>query len=532
MPLTVVIASILIVAACGGDDQEGAKTQPGPAGRATLIFADIAEPDNVDPHVNFNTHGFNVTRNVYDRLLDYERGTTKLVPELAKAWDVSSDGTVYTFTLRDGVKFHDGSSFDAGAVQFNIDRIKKINQGPATLLTSVKTVNVRDSRTVEFVLSEPYAFFPAVLPKIELVSPKAVTEHEVDGDLARDWFATHAVGTGPYKLDEEWIPGSGKLTLTKNADYWRGWPAGTFEKIQFTPTSELSTRLLKLQRGELDFVTFVPTTEAERLATVDGVKVLRFPTFIVLHIPLNHAKGPLSDRLVRRALLAAFDYEAVARFYGKLDRQSLAKVPSGPLASGFEPATDGLSRFQRDLGAARELLAQSGFRDGGKLRYCAIQGIPEEEFVGTVMQQSFGPLGFDVKVDVMPWAQAVALESKVKSSCDMSALLMGPFGADPTVVLAQNFHSDNAGGFVNWSYLTDERVDELLETARLTADPEKQQEFLDELQQRLLDDGASLYASEPDAIYAMRADINGYVYDPLDFTNVVKFWYLTRGSNR
>ncbi|NJN92918.1 MAG: hypothetical protein HC875_01910 [Anaerolineales bacterium] len=168
-------------------------------------------------------------RNVYEGLLEYVPASTELRPALAESWEVSEDGLSYTFKLRQGVKYHDGADFNAEAAKIGLDRIKEINQGPASLMSDISAIEAVDAQTLKITLSRPNVFFLGVLPKLALVSPQAIEAHKTEADpLAQDFFATNGVGTGPYKFDS-WTKGS-QIVLVKNTDYWQEWLPNTADR--------------------------------------------------------------------------------------------------------------------------------------------------------------------------------------------------------------------------------------------------------------------------------------------------------------
>lgn len=186
-----------------------------------LVVGQIAEPKSLDPHTVTATNDFRILVNVYEGLVRFKDGTLEIEPALAKSWDISEDGKTYTFELRQGVKFHDGSDFTAEAVKFNFDRMLKedhpfYNTGPFPLsfnFASVEAVNVIDSQTVEVKLSEAFAPFLSNLayPTELIVSPAAVEQHGAD-------YGRNPSGTGPFKY-AEWLSNQ-RVVVERNPDYW------------------------------------------------------------------------------------------------------------------------------------------------------------------------------------------------------------------------------------------------------------------------------------------------------------------------
>src|SRR5574338_80272 len=187
----------------------------------TLNVGFYIEPSTFDPHIA-TSQDVLIVWNIYEPLVGLQRDTLKTEPVLATSWQVSADQKVYTFRLRRGVKFHDGTTFNASAVKASIERIKHFKRGPAWLGASVKEVRGVDEYTAQVILTQPDIAFREGLPYIYMVSPAAIKRNErTPGDLAPEWFIDNSAGTGPYRI-ERWNRGD-RLTLTKFDDYWRGW---------------------------------------------------------------------------------------------------------------------------------------------------------------------------------------------------------------------------------------------------------------------------------------------------------------------
>ncbi|MEC8796710.1 MAG: ABC transporter substrate-binding protein, partial [Pseudomonadota bacterium] len=225
-----------------------AQTPPG-----VLIVGQIAEPKALDPAAVTAVNDFRILMNVYDGLVRYKDGTLEVEPSLATAWEISEDGTVYTFTLREGVTFHDGSAFDAEAVKFNFDRMLDEshpyhNTGPfplAFFFSAVESVDVIDPLTVQFTLNAPYAPFLSNLayPTGLIVSPAAVAEHGAD-------FGRNPSGTGPFKF-AEWRSKEA-VVVEKNVGYWDG--DAKLDAVVFRPITDANTRTAEMLAGGIDLM--------------------------------------------------------------------------------------------------------------------------------------------------------------------------------------------------------------------------------------------------------------------------------------
>ncbi len=181
-------------------------------------------PTTLDPAVNYEQAGEPFLANVYDGLVRVEGATeATIIPWLAEKWDKTSDGLTYTFYLRKGVKFHDGTPLNAAAVKFSFERLLKLNSGAVANYDAIKKIEAIDELTVRFTLKFPYSSFLVSLTSLwgpTVVSPTAVKAHEVDNDMAQGWLAGNEAGSGPYRL-ESYVRNQ-QLVLVRNPDYWGG----------------------------------------------------------------------------------------------------------------------------------------------------------------------------------------------------------------------------------------------------------------------------------------------------------------------
>ncbi|HCK19249.1 MAG TPA: ABC transporter substrate-binding protein, partial [Thalassospira sp.] len=300
----VLAAAALAVSAIGFGPAE-AQTPPG-----VLVVGQIAEPKSLDPAAVTAVNDFRILMNVYDGLVRYKDGTLEVEPALAESWTISDDGTVYTFSLRDGVTFHDGTPFNAEAVKYNFDRMldeshPEHDTGPfplAFFFSAVEEVEVVDDLTVKFQLNAPYAPFLSNLayPTGLIVSPTAVREDGSD-------FGRNPVGTGPFKF-AEW-ESNAKVVVVRNDDYWED-PA-KLEAVVFRPITDANTRVAELMAGGIDLMVEVPPDSLTQLAGDDNFSVYEQAGPHLWFLILNLKEGPFQDKKVRQAINYAIDKKAL-----------------------------------------------------------------------------------------------------------------------------------------------------------------------------------------------------------------------------
>ncbi|MCA9876463.1 MAG: ABC transporter substrate-binding protein, partial [Thermomicrobiales bacterium] len=276
------------------------------------------------------------------------------MPHLAESYEISPDGLTYTFKIRPGVTFHDGEPFNAAAAKLSIDRQIGVEQGISFALGNVTSVETPDDMTVVLTLSAPSdgalsAF--AGMYAVYMISPKAITENEVDGDWAQGWLRGNMVGTGPYVLDS--YNQSQQAVFSRNPDYWRGWDGDHFNQLVVSYVKEPATERLLLEQGEIDVALFLPDDAVEELDGAEGIVVTDVPSFNLYYLVLPCHTGPTADKKVRQAISYGFDYDTWVNdvMRGQAQR-ARGRVPSNFL--GFNPDTP---QYNSDPDKARELLA-------------------------------------------------------------------------------------------------------------------------------------------------------------------------------
>jgi len=296
------------------------QTKPAAEEPIVIIRATIGDPESVDPAFDYETGGYEIMQNCYETLIWYDSPSVEhLVPWLAESYTVSPDGLTYTFVLRKGIKFHDGTDFNADAVVYSLNRSMKMGLDPAWMLTDyVEADGVKkvDDFTVSVTLKHPYAAFLAIManPIASAVSPTAV---EANGGIVEgeqnEWMNRHCVGTGPFKL-ESW-EAKQQLTLVRNENYW-GTPSATGlakpSKVIIRIMEDENTRILALKAGEVDFAGVSP----DRLSAVLGEPGIQFdkigPSSAINYIAFNYRsdKYPMfQDKNVRAAIIHALDID-------------------------------------------------------------------------------------------------------------------------------------------------------------------------------------------------------------------------------
>jgi peptide/nickel transport system substrate-binding protein len=518
--------AVPLLDACAGSSSPGAASGASSAKTLDVTWTNVALPTNIDPAIGFDSDTLQVVRNVYEGLLEYVPGGTTIRPALAKSYSVSSDGTTYTFQLRPGVVFHDGAKLDADAVVTSFNRIREIDQGPASLISSVKSFSASGPDTVVITLSEPYAFLPGVIPWLPVVSPDALKAHSTSSDPhAEKWFASNAVGTGPYKLDT--FSPTTTITLTQNTKYWQPWVAGTPTAGSLTLNANVATQLELLQSGQVDFLGAISPDNAVTAKTLSNVALLVQPGLEVQILPLNMALAPMNNPKLREAIVKAFNYSAFKTFNKGFGTSANSPVPPG--LPGWDSS---IPLPAQDMAAARQLVAASGVAKGTTLNFVGVGGLDYETFAGTILQSALSQLGLNMKIQTPQWPIPATMMSKPSTAAHITFLNLSANTNDPSVLIRESWSTANSsykGGY-NWSNYSNPQVDSDLTAFGKTSDAADQKTIITRMQQTIVADNTAVFAFAPQLTEPVAKKWRNSKYDALFDENVVR-WFYTRAAD-
>ena len=436
MLLSVLVALVVLVSACAPAAQPAATSQPAeqatqpPADmgdKSTLIVLTPNDTNTLDPASNYDFSGGYLLINTYEPLIKAVGSTeAKMEPALATSWESSPDGLTYTFKLREGVKFHDGTPFNAEAVKFSFDRLIGMQMGAAANYGIIDKIEVVDENTVKFILKEPFPDSSIPSPECGdpvIVSPTAVKAHEQDGDMGEAWMAENIVGTGPYML-ESWERNQ-QLTLVRNPDYWGGWGDKYLEKIIIRFVPETTTMRLMLEKGDADVAVGMSSNEdLDALMNTAGVKVEEAAAMSIREVRMNTTKAPLDNVKVRQALSYTFDYDTAANGILAGHAIRMDSVTAKGVKGYYEPSF----MYTKDLEKAKALLKEAGYEGGGfSLDYIWLSGIDIDRQIGEMWQADLKEVGIDLKIQEMPLNTWWEAQGNPETAPQM---MMGQWGLD------------------------------------------------------------------------------------------------------
>ncbi|MCC3704779.1 ABC transporter substrate-binding protein [Rouxiella badensis] len=469
-----------------------------PAYSATLTVMQNEAPRSMDPGNQTATFTATVLDPMYEGLLKMSPAL-KLEPALATSWSSDASGLVWTFTLRSGVTFHDGTPFNADAVVSNFARHLDVKRGLAAsgrLRTFIDSVTKVDDRTVVFKLKKPYPAFLNLLTTgaCLMVSPTADKAGTLD---------SKAVGTGPYKMVQY---KTGEYVLEeKNPGYW-GKSDGP-EDIKWTWSSESSVMNMALQAGEADVINPVPPQFARMLKNNPKFVLHESPGASVFWVALNTQLKPLDDVRVRQALNFATDRDGLVRAIMS-GFATPANSPLAPITPGYDKS---LNPYPLNIEKAKALLKEAGYANGFSMSI-AVQGADAR--IGQVLQSMWAKIG--VKLDVRQmesgvWTKAAFADPAGKKADGTGAILAswssGVSGAD--LQLRPLYYSGSfAPTGANLGFFSDAKLDKLLDTAASTLDENARNQLYVQAQQEINLQAPQVLLYYQNDLYATGANIS------------------------
>jgi peptide/nickel transport system substrate-binding protein len=494
---------VLVALGCGGGGAPQSSTPPN-----TLMVALEAEPPELDPNLSSAYVDRQVMASLYDKLVDINQ-EGEIVPMLAKSWQVSDNGTVYTFKLREDIKFHDGTPFDADAVKFNLDRYQKKDSIRSTEVEPIESVDVVDPTTVRVTLSEPLAPFLAVLTDRAgiMASPKAVQE---SGGRISD----KPVGTGPFEFVER-VRGD-HITVKKYPDYWReGLPK--IDKIVYKGIEDENVQYQNLQSGELDLIDSIPFVQFKTLQENSDYRVSIEPGLGYQGIWLNVTQAPFDNKALRQAVYRLVDREAIVEAV-------LRNVGGSPANSPFSKESWAYGESDeyppRSVEAAKGLLQEAGEPNGFSFTL-KLDPSPTSQQLGQVIQNTLKPAGITVKLEQEEFG--TLLEDSTNGN--FQALFLGWSGRIDPDLNIYDFTVSN--GDFNDSGYSNPEVDRLLNEARRVSDKDRRKELYDQVMEILHEDVPYIYLYHNNSTtdFAMQRSVQGFEPYP---DGILRLWGVSK----
>ncbi|MGN8648103.1 ABC transporter substrate-binding protein [Gracilibacillus sp. HCP3S3_G5_1] len=544
---------VMLLAACNGDDaastneeadndvneveddgNETAADEESGAEGGTLIFARGGDSQSLDFASTQDGEASRVTLQIYESLLKFSENSFEVEASLAEDWEVSDDDRTYTFYLREGVKFHDGTDFNAEAVKINFDRWSdpesefaftdddyvysvygnqfggfKGDEGHI-----IEEINVINDYEIEFVLKEPFGAFlqNMAMSYFAITSPAALEEFGPDID-------ENPVGTGPFQF-VSWERDD-RITLEKFEDYWmEGYPK--LDQVIFQVIPDNSARLTALRSGEIDIMDGLNPDDYEAIQNEPGLQVFERETNNVGYLGFNVEKEPFGDPLVRKAMHHAVDKEELIT----LLFAGLAEPAKNPLPPAYLGYNDDIEPYEYDPELAKELLAEAGYEDGFEFELWAMPVarpyMPDAERAAEVLQAKFADIGLTASIVTMEWA--TYLDEVTLGSQDVYMLGWSGTNGDSDYFLG-NLLSTAGIPENNSTFYSNPDVDALLEEARTTVDEGERDALYQEALELIHEDTPMIPLVHSVPVLAGSDRVNNYVphlstSEPLTFVEL------------
>lgn len=505
--LTGVMALLVSVAlsACGGDKNAGGTSAeetkqqessvdgtsntlsegtPVPGG--SVVFGMTQDLASLDPHPETDAGTRDVVFNLYEGLVK-PASDGSIVPAVASEYTISDDAKTLTFTLRDGITFHDGTPVTVEDVKYSIDRYAEI-QGESSAFSMLSDVVIKDDKTIEVILKEGDSEF---ITELTLAVIPASNEDP----------AGNPIGTGPFKF-VSYTPGQ-NLILEKYDGYWKeGVPS--LDKVEFKFTPDVDTAFMELQAGTIDILKYLTTAQAQSLGS--GYNLVEGSMNLVHGMYLNSEYGPLSNAKVRQALCYAVDRNAINNFLfgGKSRIIGSNMIPN--MTKYYEPQAETVYTY--DVEKAKELLAEAGYPNGFDLEITVPSSYSQHVDTAQIIADELSQAGIKATIKQVEWS--TWLEEVYKNG-EFEATVIGFDGTLAPGKMLQRYVSGDGKNFMHYSNAEFDRA--FKEAYEAVDDAEKIAKYK-EAQMILAQDAAAVYIEDPANLVAVNKKFGGYTFYP------------------
>jgi peptide/nickel transport system substrate-binding protein len=496
-----------------------------------LNYGRYADSLFLDPVLNDANVDIWILSNIYDTLLLPTDDGKGVEPGLASEWKVADDGTSVTLTLRDGIKFSDGTPITAEDVQWSLKRAANPDNGIwGFLLASVQDVLIEDDKTIFLQLKQPD---PSIVSALSVFNTQILPKHafeaapgSTDEEKAKA-YAEHPVSSGPFVL-ESWQRGS-EMRLVRNPNYWRqgedGQPLPYLDGITFQVIPEDATRILKIKAGELDGAEFVPYSRVSELQADPDLQMVLFPStrvqYVTLNVrpQLNGQDNPLANEKVRQAMNYAVDKDAIIQVvtHGVGSPMTSYMSTATPLHVGDTPL------YPVDVEKAKQLMKEAGFENGFSTTLLVLAGNQDEIGMATALQQMWGQIG--IKLELQQVDNATRTDQYRAGTFTMRLSAWTNDIADPNQITSYFAYSPTIDALhTGWK---NDEVDKLFEASQKEIDATKRAEQYARIQEIYNATGPIVPLYQTPYPVVLRKNVKGFVQIPLG-NNIFAETYLEK----
>lgn len=442
---------------------------------------------SLDPHVDTDAGTRDVVFNLYEGLVK-PTSDGGFIAAVASDYTISDDAKTYTFTLRDGITFHDGTPVTIEDVKYSIDRYAEIQGESSAFSSLVDSVEVQDDKTLVVNLKESYSEF---LPMMTIAIIPQSNEDP----------AGNPIGTGPFKY-VSYTPGQ-NLELEKYDGYWQeGVPS--LDSVEFKFIADVDTAFVELQAGTIDILKYLTSAQAETLG--DDYKIVQGSMNLVHAMYLNSAYEPLSKTEVRQALCYAVDRDAINNFIfgGKSHIIGSHMIPA--MSKYYEPEAETV--YSYDPEKAKELLADAGYADGFDLEITVPSSYSQHVDSAQIIADELSQVGINVTLNQVEWSTWL---QDVYKGGNFQATVIGFDGTLAPSDWLKKYVTDDAKNFMHYS---NTEYDDVFNTAYTTVDDDVKVENYKKAQMILAEDAAAVYIEDPANLVAVSKKFGGYTFYP------------------
>ncbi|MGA2789587.1 MAG: ABC transporter substrate-binding protein [Candidatus Bathyarchaeia archaeon] len=493
--IQIAIAALVIIIVVGGSVWYALTPRQAPTTKQpTLLSMTESGTGQLDPAVGSDETSSVEFVNLYDTLV-YPTATGGVTPDIATQWSGTPDSLTWTFTLRTGTTFHDGTPLTANDVVFSLNRMLTIGQGYSYLFTPyVSTVTAPDNYTVVITLKRPFGPFVNSLVRIYILNKQLVMSHVktpgpygANGDYGSDWLLTHDAGSGAYMVKE--VSVNEYVLMEKYSNYWGQFVTNAPDEVKLYGTTEPATVKTMLSKGQIDITDRWQSSEAiNDFSKMNNVTIVNIPTSAELYLMINTKKPPTDDIYVREAMTYAFDYQTGA-----------AVFPGSPVAAGPVPTVlpghdPNAMPYTQDIAKAQALLKQSryyGQFDKYPVVYHWIADVPDEEKVALLFADNMKAIGLPVNVVKIPWISVVAEMGNESSTPNVVSIFVEASYTEAGSILQQRYSSQSVGTWEQGEWLQNSTIDSMIANALATTDQTQRFQKYAQIQEVLM----SMYPS-------------------------------------
>lgn len=528
----VAVATLIGIAGCGGTSSS-TKTKASGVGSTTLTIAAPDDAANFDPMFSADPRSTEVIMNTYDPYMTYglkpgpdgsETYDPNAIEGLSlKSLTQSSDGKTWTLQVRPGMHYADGKPIDAKSIVYDFKRNLGLTSGGGAFIYGqlahiggISSISASGPMTVKVKTTSPAPLVPQLFALSNSVpmNEAILATHATHKDpFAMNWLSKHTAGSGPYEMTN-WTPGS-QIQLNANPHYWKAPPFFKQVLVKIVPSA--ATSIASLQRGDVDMVENLSSSETASLQGVKDIKVISVPSTNGLQMIMNVKSKPFNNVLVRRAISFAAPYESIIQsvYHGN------AQATKGPIPVGFPGLlTTGYPYGTQDLNKAKSLLSQAGYPHGFSSTLDVSAASEDDQAAAVQVQSALGKIGIKLTIDKL--TPAVFAEQRQKSAMPLFINESDWWAINPLYPLSLGY---TCKAFFNYGAYCNPAVDADVSKAGTSDNASTRSSLLNDAQKRIWADAPMVWLAQPNFTLAMRSDITGYVH--LN-DGMVRYYYLKR----